>query len=74
MRTPGRPLILTLNDFVKLAQDPEQMQRENAAHVWANSLVAGGKHRHVQRGPRFLDEALAVMVVVVAAVVGEFGG
>jgi pycsar effector protein len=61
-----------IDDFVTLAKDPEQLQREIAAQVWANSMVARRKHRCVQWGLRFLGAALAV--VVLAAVVGVFGG
>jgi hypothetical protein len=61
-----------IDDFVTLAQDPEQLQREIAAQVWANTMVARRKYRCVQWGLRFLGAALAV--VVFAAVVGGFGG
>lgn len=61
-----------IEDFVTLAHDPEQLQRQIAAQVWANSVVARRKHRCIQWGLRFLGAALAM--VVFAAVVGVFGG
>jgi hypothetical protein len=61
-----------VDEFVKLSHDPDLLQREIAAQVWANSVVARRKHRCVQWGLRFLAGALAVAVI--AAVVGAFGG
>jgi hypothetical protein len=61
-----------IDDFVSLSHDPEQLQREIAAQVWAKSVVARRKHRCVQWGLRFLGAALAM--VVLAAVGGVFGG
>jgi pycsar effector protein len=61
-----------IDDFVTLAHDPEELQRDIAAQVWANSMVARRKHRCVQWGLRLLGAALAV--VLFAAVVGAFGG
>jgi hypothetical protein len=61
-----------IDDFVSLTRDPEQLQREIAAQVWVNSIVARRKHRCVQWGLRFLGAALAV--VVIAAVTAAFEG
>jgi hypothetical protein len=60
-----------IDDFVELAHDPDRLQREIAAQVWANSLIARRKHRRVQWGLRFLGAALAA--VVFAAATGVFG-
>jgi pycsar effector protein len=61
-----------IDDFISLTRDPEQLQREIAAQVWANSIVARRKHRCVQWGLRFLGVALAV--VIIAAVTAAFEG
>ena len=61
-----------IDDFVALSRDPEQLQREIAAQVWANTMVARRKHRCVQWGLRFLAAALAV--VILAVITGAFEG
>ncbi|MGK5683271.1 Pycsar system effector family protein [Actinoplanes sp. URMC 104] len=61
-----------VEEFVKLADDADLLQREIAAQVWATSVLARRKYRCVQWGLRYLAAALAVSVF--AAVAAALGG
>ncbi|OJF10074.1 Pycsar system effector family protein [Couchioplanes caeruleus] len=61
-----------VEDFEKLVEDPPRLQREIAAQVWANSMVARRKHTCVRWSLKLLSGALAATVM--AAVVAAFGG
>ncbi|MFG1901455.1 Pycsar system effector family protein [Micromonospora carbonacea] len=58
--------------FTALSGDREALHRQVASQVWANSMVARRKYRHLERGIRFT--AAALLVIVVTGVVSAFGG
>jgi hypothetical protein len=61
-----------VDQFAKLVQDSDQMQRALGAQVWANCVVARRKYAYVRWSLRFLAGALATTVL--AAVAGALGG
>lgn len=70
-RFAGRPEAY-IDEFVALAGDSELLQREIAAQVWANSVLARRKYRCILWGLRFLAAALGVALLATAA--AAFGG
>ncbi|WP_405099845.1 Pycsar system effector family protein [Micromonospora sp. NBC_01412] len=61
-----------VEEFTALITDKEALRRQVASLVWANSLVARRKYRHLNWGIRFT--AGAILVIVCAGVLGALGG
>lgn len=61
-----------VEEFTALVTDHEGLRRQVAGQVWANSLVARRKYRHLDWGIRFT--AGAIGVIVLAGALGAFTG
>ena len=61
-----------VDEFAGLFGDSARLQREIAAQVWANSMVARRKYQLIQAGLSFMAGALGAAAF--AGIVGAFGG